>query len=502
VLVIKRIKAVWGYIGSLPVLQVSLACIAGSFFSWWISGLLGVGILVWVVARLRHEGQRSFWWAGFIAVAIRLLCVSDTLADNHVSGMNGNQVYLRGTVTGDIVMKPEIQSIVLETTEICMSGCDEDENWTSASGNVQTWIPRFPRVLEGEVLVIHGRLEQPSEFTDEFSYVGYLQSKDIYSVMYRPGVRYTGQREIGAVQNLLYRFRDRCIAKVNKLLPEPHASLLAGMLFGVKRGMPESFSLALQRTGTTHIIAASGYNVTLVVQAVFSLLSFLHRRARIACSIAGVWGFVILAGASPPVVRAGVMGTFTLAGVLLGSEATVHIGLPLSAALMILVSPEMIGDIGFQLSFLSSFGLVYGVPVLKRFLGWMPDMLEESTIVTMAAFIITAPLIIHHFGTISVIAIVANFLVIPTIAYVMALGVLLLLIPGFLELVATGISCAVWLPLEYFIAVVERLASLPFASVDIEPGGIMLTVSIYALILLAMVRFFPEENDKITYLGL
>lgn len=490
------------YIGTLPVLQVSLACVAGSLFPWWINGLLGVGTLEGSVVRRKDFGHMGFWWLGFFAVALRILCFTDSPADDHVSAMNGTEVYLRGNVTEDIVMKPEVQSIVLEVTNFCTGGCEGDEKWVSTSGKVQTWVPRFPRLSEGEILILQGRLERPSEFTEEFSYVGYLEGKDIYSVMYRPGVRYTGQREINILQGLLFGFRDSCIAKVNKLLPEPHASLLVGMLFGVKRGMPESFSLALQRTGTTHIIAASGYNVTLVIQAVFSLLSFLHRKARILCSIVGVWGFVILAGASPPVIRAGVMGTFTLTGVLLGSETTVHIGLPVSAALMILVSPDMIGDIGFQLSFLSSFGLVYGVPVLKRFLGWMPDMLEESTIVTMAAFIITAPLIIHYFGTMSVIAIVANFLVIPTIAYVMALGVLLLLIPGFLEIVTACVSCAAWLPLEYFISVVERLSALPFASVDIKHGGMILTVGLYAVILFGILRFFPDENKKITYLGL
>lgn len=500
--IVHRLKGLISYIGSLPVLQFCLAVLVGCFMNWAITVLIGALCLavIWFSSMHEKYGNWSVRWkffaVGLIVIGVRMYFVPDILPVDHVSGWNGDALTVRAVVTSDINMKPDKCSVVVDVMELCNSM--ESEICSPALGKIQTWISRFPRVRVGDVLILSGRLDEPEDFenSDKFSYESYLAGKDVFSLMYRPNVSYTDEREIFFLYRWLIDFSSILMDKINRLLPEPHASLLAGILLGARRNMPEDFALALQRTGTTHVIAASGYNVTLVINAVVAVFSFLHRRLRIVVSIAFVWCFVVLSGGSLPVVRAGIMGSLALIALFSGNISTIHIMLPLGGAMMALVDPGVIFSISFQLSFVSTAGLIYVVPVLQDIFPWVPESLQESTLVTVSAILITSPITAFNFGQFSTIAPVANFLVLPVVELTMFLGMVLILIPEFLWIAPNLAASFIWVPLEYFVKAIILLSELPFASIDLPdiPGWVF--VLFYIVTFIWILLKYPVDYQK------
>lgn len=493
--IVKRFSRLVNYIAELPVLQLCIGIICGAVVSSTVS--LGLG-LVWLILSVcirKILGRWTMLGIGFVIVGIRMFLVSNELPEDHISTWNEQEVKMTAVVTSDINMKPEKCNVVVEATKVCddnSGGCKEIE------GKVITWIPRFPRVKNGDVLVLKGKLGKPEDFetNDKFSYEAYLADKGIYSLMYRPGVEYTDERQLFFALRWLNDFRDLLLDKINRSLPEPHASLLAGILLGARRNMPEDFAEALQRTGTTHVIAASGYNVTLVINAVVAVLKFLNRRLRIIVSMAFIWVFVIMSGGSLPVVRAAIMGCFSLVALLLGRSSLVHVALSLSGAVMVLIDPSVISSISFQLSFLSTAGLIYLVPVLEKVFPWVPEGLKDSTLVTVAAILVTFPITVFNFGQFSVVAVVANFLVLPVIELAMGLGMLVVLTPSGLGVVTQLVNSIAWVPLEYFVKVVKWLGSLSFAMVELPEFPVWGVALFYAALVLLIILKYPSSEDN------
>ncbi|MBN2101219.1 ComEC/Rec2 family competence protein [Candidatus Dojkabacteria bacterium] len=500
-----RVCKLWDYVASIPIIQICLGIIVGGFLDGVNDIVLGAisFCISWLVRCWWKKKIWKWFGIGIVIVGIRLFLIDDSVPLDDVSRFNGSYVEILGVVTSDVKFNPEKTSVVLDVKELCLKKDNICVDESSVSGNVQTWIPNFPRVRTGEILNISGELEEPEDFEDsgKFSYEAYLANKGVHSLIYRPEVEYTGERRFFFAYRWLLDFRDLLLNKINRTLPEPHASLAAGILLGARRSMPEDFSVSLQRTGTTHVIAASGYNVTLVINFVISIAAFLSRKIRVIVAVIFVWIFVLMSGASLPVVRAGIMGSFALAALLTGNESIVHVSLPLSGAVMILVDPGVIFDISFQLSFLSTAGLIYVVPVLERVFPWIPESLKDSTLVTIAAIISTFPISAFNFGQFSLIAPVANFMVLPVVELIMILGMAVLLFPRGLGFLSGLVASICWVPLEYFVNVIEWLGSLSFASVDLPEFSSMALVLYYVILFGIVLLAYPEKREQIMLLN-
>lgn len=507
--VVQRSASVLSYIESVPVLQVSLGILVCSVIQGWGAIL---SVVLFTLVRSRFRVQQMMKWLGLLAgvlfMGVRMFLMQSGIPAGGISAMNGENVAVRGIVTGDYVLKEDRTSVVLRVKTVCESlssdsGC---ERWSQSSGLVQTWFPRFPAIREGDLVEISGRIEAPPDDVDEqdggFSYRVYLESKDVYSVMYRPVITYLGERDVSFVKEMVVVIRYILLNKINGSLPEPHAALLSGILLGVRQDMPEEFSNSLQETGTTHIIAASGYNVSLVANVALSLFSFLHRKLRIVASMGAIWLFVLISGASLPVVRAGLMGTFALIALLEGGQSLVHVSLPFSGALMVLVDPEVVSSASFQLSFCSTAGLVYLVPVLEGYLEKYVGFLGESTFVTLSAIIATIPITIYHFGRISMVAPMVNFFVLPVVEYVMLAGVVLLVLPQAAGVIYSICIGVVWAPLEYFITVVVWFSKIPFASVSVGSVPAWAVALAYAVIVCIILERYPVGISKLVGTGM
>lgn len=243
---------------------------------------------------------------------------------------------------------------------------------------------------------------------------------------------------INSFQKGLESIKNQLITRVSELVPSPEAELISGMTLGAKRTLPADFKDALVRTGTIHIVVASGFNVTLIGAGFVSLLLPVCPRfkANLLATIF-VWGYVLFTGAQPPVVRAAVMCTsVTLVGNL-GLPLLTGWVLLLSGWLMLMIDPGLLVDTSFQLTIAATAGLVWLVPQIEK-MAKLPGELAP----TLAAQVSTAPIMLLQFGQVSLIAPLVNLLVLPLVAPLTIGG-------SFLVLVAS-INRYISLPLVWF----------------------------------------------------
>jgi len=227
--------------------------------------------------------------------------------------------------------------------------------------------------------------------------------------------------------NFIYSSKSLFEGRMREIFTEPFAGFLGGLLLGSRGGIGDELLAKFSHIGLTHIIAISGYNITIIVNALGIMFGFLGKRERFFVSVLFIFIFVILVGASASVIRAALMGSISLMAILFERQYFCFLALVFSAFIMSLFNPKiLVYDVGFQLSFLATFGMVLFTSRLEKYFSWVPDrfFLRENLVVTMSAQIFTVPLILLYFGRFSPASIVANLFVLPFIPWAMLFGFL------------------------------------------------------------------------------
>lgn len=329
---------------------------------------------------------------------------------------------------------------------------------------------------------------------------------------------------VGLQRNLL-NFRQTLVSQITRHLPSPEAELIAGVLWGAKSNLPPDFSDALRKTGTIHMVVVSGYNISVICALLLTSFSVLGKRLSTLVTIIGILVFTLLTGAEAPSVRAAIMGSLVVVGQLIGRERTALRLLIISAVTMLIVNPLWVTDLGFQLSFLATLGiLVFGgtsgktdnreqkselemrkgrgennppshisFQFLSSVFSHLSSRPELKT--TLAAQVLTWPLIATAFGTVSLISPVANVLTGWTVPLMIAGGALLTFLSPLSSPIAKLISLVLYVPASFFVNVVTMLSKLPFATVNISFGKEL--VVIYYLI----VGFWLLGSPRIGFRG-
>jgi len=371
----------------------------------------------------------------------------------------------------------EIQGMIVRRPEIDSKAQKVVVAWQRENSKVNLLVsmPIYPKYHYGDTLKFTGKLEEPKNFAD-FDYKGYLKSRLIFGVVEKPtDVRMIDQ-EGGTYDRLLaglYGFSASFESILNRILPEPHASLASGILLGVKRNIPDNLMADLQTTGLTHIIALSGFNVTIILVVLTEiLLNLVNRRQALSLGALFAVAFVLMTGAAASVLRAVIFTLLLMFGRLIGRRADATNLMLLAALLMVLANPFVLYyDLGFQLSFLAFAGLIYLAPWFKKLFkkrafrllpGWVKLALAE----TLGAQLMVMPLIFVKFGVISLISPIANLLVVLVVPVAMAA----VFLAGTFGLIYYPLGkvggLLAWPLLEYIIRMVEWLARLPFAALN------------------------------------
>lgn len=463
-----------------PIVLFSLAVGVASAFArpYFVAILLVVVTLLCIVLKMKLWGAVG----GVACILLRMLLVSSyDISDEHISHHNGKYGCFLGYVGREIVAKESSVRAMVEVNYLCTPGSNkvDGEDCVSAAGKVLVWFPRYATIRYGELWHFCGVLEEPPPEVNGFPYAPYLEEKNVFSLMYRCTAENYSNRRGNAVDLLFWDIGDFLGNRIEQRLPEPHASLMSGMLFGFRSDQFPDFSQNLQRTGVTHVIAASGFNVSIVMTFINALTSFLPRKSRVAVSIVSAWAFSLIAGGSIPVIRAALMSTYSSVGSLVGFTPSARVSLMFTGALLLLVSPDYMSDISFQLSYASTAGLLYILPVLESLLNkWWRNVFENG-LVTIAAMIATTPISLYHFGTFSLVSLPANMLILPLVTPSMIAGAVICVIPGGMKGVLGLISLVSWVPLDIFEKVVNWLSGVDNAMVEVGSPSFLMVLLFY-----------------------
>ncbi|MBI4089258.1 MAG: ComEC/Rec2 family competence protein [Candidatus Levybacteria bacterium] len=285
----------------------------------------------------------------------------------------------------------------------------------ASNQSVRVVTGRFPEFHYGDSLQIVGSIK-----------LKLLNNKSKIAIIYFPKIEETNSSGIwgislGAISNV----RQKLISLFSKTLPSPFGSLMLGIIFGIKSSMSKEFADNLKFSGVYHVIAASGMNVTLIGGFISSFLAFfLKRQMALLISILGIIFYAVLGGLEPSIVRAAIMGIIVFSAQILGRQTLAVNSLFLAGFAMLFISPSLISDIGFQLSFVATLGILYIKPFLER--GKRVKVIERmgslEILTTIAAQIATLPILLANFGAYSAYSVLVNGLVLWTVPILMAIG--------------------------------------------------------------------------------
>jgi competence protein ComEC len=250
--------------------------------------------------------------------------------------------------------------------------------------------------------------------------------------------------------------RQKLIMLFSKTLPSPSSSLLMGIVFGIKEQMPKNFTDNLRTSGVFHVIAASGMNVTLVGGFISTFFAFfLRRQIAIGLSILGIMFYAILAGLEPSIIRASIMGILVFSAQIMGRQTLAVNGLLLAGFGMLYHDPMLLSDVGFQLSFAATLGILY----IKPLFGKKGGIFSEA-LTTITAQIATLPILLANFGTYSIYSVLVNGLVLWAVPILMMVGGLGAILGFILEPLGQLLIYLCYPLLIYFEAVVNLFGKI------------------------------------------
>jgi competence protein ComEC len=321
--------------------------------------------------------------------------------------------------------------------------------------------------------------------------VEYFNTEDGDSVAYMSYPRYELIEE--SRHSLIYKFRVNIVNFYNTSLSPEHSSLIAGMTFGIKGDMPEDFFDELQRTGLLHVVAASGMNITMVGGFMLVLFgSILRRQVAVMATVLGILIYALLAGLEPSIVRASIMGILVLLAQLTGRQNSAFLGLFFAGFTMLMINPSLVLDIGFQLSFMATLGLIYLRPLFEFKKGKIrKSVLASDFFTTLTAQLATMPILLFNFGSYSPLSILVNAILLWTVPIIMILGAISALVSLLIEPFGR-LVLFLSVPFLYFFTSVVSLFSNSRIQIDLERTSSFLAVGYYLL----LTSFMIYKNKK------
>ncbi|MBI2621020.1 MAG: ComEC/Rec2 family competence protein [Candidatus Levybacteria bacterium] len=303
--------------------------------------------------------------------------------------------------------------------------------------------------------------------------------------------------EKGTKGSLIVRIRESIIGFFNSSFNPKYSTLMLGIVFGIKQEMPEGFYNNLQKSGLLHVIAASGMNITMVGGFLLGLFAiFFRRQTALILTIFGILFYALLAGFEPSIVRASIMGILVFLAQLTGRQSSSFLGLFVAGTLMLLKAPGLIFDIGFQLSFMATLGLIYFRPfffVNKKIKSLIQrSIIGEDLATTISAQIFTLPILLSNFGNYSIFSVIANALVLWTVPILMVIGAVAVVLGLVIEPIGT-IILYLSIPFLLYFEKIAEFTPVLGGQFEIDSFPILLFFGYY-LILLSIILLLRKKR--------
>ncbi len=363
------------------------------------------------------------------------------------------------------------------------------------AGNIQIRAANYPAFQYGEVLTLKGKIQKTKG-----NYGDYLErNKKVSGISYYPELQ-ERRRGTNSISKALFALRQKILSAFKETLPYTDSAFLGGITVGSREEFTDEFKDAMSKSGTTHLVALSGYNITILTKVIAGTLAFvLSRRKALFGTILAVIAFVVMAGAETSVVRAAIMGIIAAIAPFVGRLYAPRNAIAAAALGMTLWNPNVLAyDVGFQLSFLALIGIVYLKPALealfkiqnKGFLSW-----KENLTTTASAQIMVTPLLITVFGSVSATSLISNLLILELIPFTMFLGFVL----AGAHLISAHLSTIIaWLTLIPLKAELGIIHLFGIFTVPVAPNLTTITIAIYYLLLVGfiyrLIKFRAEHS--------
>lgn len=374
----------------------------------------------------------------------------------------------------------------------------------------------YPELAYGDAIFVTGTLAVPENFTTdqgtEFDYVSYLYKSNILYQLKNASAVVQSHGNGNWLLAHLMPLKASILRSYHRVLPNREADLLAGLNLGEKSNIEPDFRNDLITTGTIHMIALSGSNVTILANwlrdCFVGVLKLSERTA--------AWGggvsillFVAMTGLQSSAVRAGIMALISIFARTKGRTYDAFRALLFSGFLMVLYDPKyIVYDTSFDLSFLATLGIIFLTPLLDRVFVRAPKTLlwvipfREALSVTLGAQLGVLPFILYRMGTLSIISLPANIMVLPAVPYAMALGELAGLVGSFSSGLALPFSFATYSLLSYVTGTISFFARVPYAAVTISRFPLWLCLASYVgLAWLVFRRKGDYSEKKLPHMG-
>ncbi|MDD5547388.1 MAG: ComEC/Rec2 family competence protein [Candidatus Pacebacteria bacterium] len=369
------------------------------------------------------------------------------------------------------------------------------------SGRVKLIAQRYPSFAYGDLVKIKGNIQKPPPESEN-----YYAKEGVLGIVGFPQIELIKSRQGNPVKEALLSFRNKIISIFKQVLPSEKAAFMAGLTIGAREDFSKELTENMKQSGTTHLVALSGYNISIIAIAVMAILGgFLSHQLSFYFATAIIVLFVLMTGAEASVVRAAIMGIIALLSTHAQRIYSLRNAIVIAAFLMILFNPNvLVFDVGFQLSFLALLGIVYLAPVIKNlfkietpgFLGW-----KENLTQTLSAQLFVLPLLISVFGFFSLSSIFANILILGVVPLAMGLGFIMAGLGLISIFLAKMIGLIASIILSYMLFIIDLFSHLslpiPILTGQVKSFGIIFAIGYYAILIWLIIKYKGNEERRI-----
>jgi len=413
--------------------------------------------------------------------------------------LNGKDISAEAAVVKEPERKEKYQKLIVEFTP---SPPEADSPFLTKGEDLRLLINADPylKINYGDKIRIGCSLEIPKNFSDSFDYRMYLAKDKIHYLCRSARIEKIGSGGGSRIYGVILKIKNKMEEKINRAIPQPEAALANGLLFGGSNRLSREISDNFSKTGMTHIVAVSGYNVSIIAEYLILAGIFLGlwRKQAFWLALAGIIIFVVMIGLPASAVRAGVMGTLLIWAVKNGRLANSQNAIIFAGVIMLIINPLILRwDIGFQLSFMATLGIIMLAPFWEKYFIKKHKALglTEILFLTISAQIFVLPIILRDFHNLSLVSIPANLLVLTVIPITMLL-VFLAAVSGFIFYpLSLAFAWLAYLPLKYEIEIVNALANLSWANKEVENFRWRQAVVWY--LVLFLIIFFLKEKQRL-----
>lgn len=362
----------------------------------------------------------------------------------------------------------------------------------------------------GDKIEFYLEYEKPSTARNYmgFDYSNYLKTKKIFGTvnLKEEDVEIISHDNSNIILRKIYKLRNLMKTKIEKLLPKETSGLCLGMLIGETSGIEENMQENFRDSNLSHILAVSGANVSYIIVSITYIFNKMYLRKRLSkiISIILLILFMLLTGCTSSVNRACIMAILMLIAELLYRKSDVYNNLAISALILLIINPYSLLDIGFQLSYMGTIGIVFLHDKIGNFIKINNKIVKyffEMIAVTTCANLAIIPIMMFHFNTISLTFYFSNIIVGPILGIVVIIGFIMFFISLIFTPISSLIAIVLNLMLKFIIKIAEITANMPFSKITIITPSFFFIIVWYLIIISISykqkVKIFYHKNNKL-----